>query len=134
MDEKKSAFNTLRAALRKAGVMEEEYHWAGLVEGMLCRGFDPSDRAIVKTASELLNGSEALPGVLVAELTSMGFDFKDRLDRADDELVPMPTKEDGAQLRLQTLSDFCHAHAGALVQPAVGDAEPPAPRGSRGLR
>lgn len=109
MEDKKSAFHILREALRKAGIMEEEYHWAGLVEGMLCRGFDPSDRAIVKTASELLNGSEPLPGMLVAELASMGFDFKDRLDRAADELVPMPGKEDGAQLRLQTLSDFCHA-------------------------
>ncbi len=109
MDDKKSAFHTLRAALRKAGVMEEEFHWAGLVEGLLCRGFDPSDRSIVKTASELLNGSEPLPGVLVAELTSMAFGFKERLDRADDELVPMPGREDGAKLRLQTLADFCHA-------------------------
>jgi uncharacterized protein YgfB (UPF0149 family) len=109
MDEKKSAFHSLRADLRKAGVMEEEFHWVGLVEGMLCRGFEPSDRAIVKTASDLLNGSQAMPGVLVAELATLGFELKERLDRAADELVPMPSKEDGAQLRLETLSDFCHA-------------------------
>ncbi|MDD6318837.1 MAG: hypothetical protein PUA61_08315 [Succinatimonas hippei] len=108
MAETKTAFHSLLADLRKAGVMEDEYHWAGLVLGLLCRGYDPSDREISKLASELLNGQSPLPGALVAKLTSMSFEFNENLSHASDELIPLPDQNEKAELRLKTLAELSY--------------------------
>ncbi len=76
--------------LTKAGVTENQFSWFSLMVGVLAKGVEPGSRIFISVFSNLLNDGQPLPGALVAALTNLAMDTKEKLENADQDLFAMP--------------------------------------------
>ena len=94
--------------LTKAGVTENQFSWFSLMVGVLAKGVEPGSRIFISVFSNLLNDGQPLPGALVATLTNLAMDTKEKLENADQDLFAMPDDSYEKQDRLKTLADLSY--------------------------
>ena len=94
--------------LTKAGVTENQLSWFSLMVGVLDKGVEPGSRIFISVFSNLLNDGQPLPGALVATLTNLAMDTKEKLENADQDLFAMPDDSYEKQDRLKTLADLSY--------------------------
>ena len=94
--------------LTKAGVTENQFSWFSLMVGVLAKGVEPGSRIFISVFSNLLNDGQPLPGALVAALTNLAMDTKEKLENADEDLFAMPDDSYEKQDRLKTLADLSY--------------------------
>lgn len=125
-----SSENPVIKSLSAAGVSEDHFQWYGFLLALIAKGFKPGDQALSKMVADLLNGGGALPGKMVAYLTSEGLALVDRLVKRDPEILSFPGSEESKELRLRCLADLasglslgfgCDPKEGVLRQLPKGD-------------
>lgn len=75
--------------LTKAGVTENQFSWFSLMVGVLLKALNQVG-VFISVFSNLLNDGQPLPGALVATLTNLAMDNKEKLENADQDLFAMP--------------------------------------------
>lgn len=94
--------------LTSAGVTENQFSWYALMVGILAKGVEPGSRIFIGVFSNLLNDGQPLPGALVAALTNLAMDTKEKLENSDQDLFAMPDDSIDKKVRLKTLADLSY--------------------------
>lgn len=121
---KKGSYEKILKDLNDAGVSENPFTWYSLMLGVLAKGVEPGNRIFLNIFSSLLNDNQPLPGALVATLTNMALDCKEKIENADQDLFALPDDSFEKKLRLQTLADLSYGLSlGLTVNPEDGSLE-----------
>ena len=115
MTVKNGLYNKVLKELSESGISESHFQWYSLMIGLLAKGFEPGNRIFIKVFSSLLNDDEPLPGALVASLTNLAMDAKEKIETADADLFAMPDSSFEKKLRLQVLADLSYGFALGLT-------------------
>ncbi|MGN0902455.1 MAG: hypothetical protein ACI4M9_04145, partial [Succinivibrio sp.] len=90
MTVRNGAYKKVKTDLESAGIKESQFVWYSLLIGIMAKGIEPGNRIFMNVFSQLLNDGQPLPGSLVAVLTTLGMDLKEKLENADADLFAPP--------------------------------------------
>ena len=108
MTVKNGLYKKILDDITKAGISENQFTWYSLMIGAMAKGVEPGSRVFMNVFSNLLNDAQPLPGSVVACLTNLGMDVKEKIEKADQDLFAMPDDSFDKKLRLQTLADLSY--------------------------
>lgn len=115
MTVKNGLYNKVLKDLSESGITESHFQWYSLMIGLLAKGFEPGDRIFISVFSSLLNDGQPLPGALVANLSNLAIDAKEKIENGDADLFAMPDSSVEKKLRLQVLADLSYGFALGLT-------------------
>ena len=90
MSTQNSNYEKVLKELTQSGITETPFSWFALAIGIIAKGVEPGSRIYNNVFSNLLNDNQPLPGAVVATLTNLGLDIKDKLDNASQDLFCFP--------------------------------------------
>ena len=108
MSTQNSNYEKVLKELTQSGITETPFSWFALAIGIIAKGVEPGSRIYNNVFSNLLNDNQPLPGAVVATLTNLGLDIKDKLDNASQDLFCFPDSSVDKKQRLQVLADLSY--------------------------
>lgn len=108
MSTQNSNYEKVLKELTQSGITETPFSWFALAIGIIAKGVEPGSRIYNNVFSNLLNDNHPLPGAVVATLTNLGLDIKDKLDNASQDLFCFPDSSVDKKQRLQVLADLSY--------------------------
>ncbi|MCI6939333.1 MAG: hypothetical protein U0O25_00055 [Succinivibrio sp.] len=115
MTVKNGTYTKVLNDLNKAGITTTPFVWTSLMIGMMSKGVEAGSRIFINSFSSLLNDNQPLPGEIIAVLTNLGMDLKEKIEKGDEDLFSMPDSSFDKKLRLQTLADLSYGFALGLT-------------------